>query len=475
MEESTQQPSSTDEATFVRIRKGSIRGRVKSDLPIVFTQEKLSAHGGLEIFRRFLDRTGFTDRLRRVFSLRQFDGDYGSFRITLALIGMLLVGGSRIRHLRHLEQDPVFLRFARLQRLPTDRTVSNTLKETTSAVREELSDLLREVAYDTVRGTGLSRLTLELDGTVLRTGLFVAGAERGFNPHHPKDKSYYPLTAHLAQTGQLLAVHNREGNVHDSQDALELLSFLASDIREKLGRRRLEARFDGAFFRREILEFLRASGIEYAIRAPLWDWLGIRPEIEKRRRWKRIRPGIQAFSTKLFIPKWKMRLRVVIYRKKVSHRTRKNFQMDLYDPNDGHYEYSAFATNKKEGVATLWDFMAGRGGHEKTLCELKQHLAFDTIPTNDWDANSTWQLICALTHNVVRRFQVTMGARQRANGRKRTYRWVLESLRTLRYEFFNLPAKLATPGGRAQLRLAVPPDTQRRIETLLAGLPHAAW
>ncbi|MBW1688175.1 MAG: IS1380 family transposase [Deltaproteobacteria bacterium] len=458
----------------MRIRKGSIRGRVKSDLPIVFTQEKLTAYGGLEIMRRFLNRSGFSDRLQAVFSLRQFDGDYGSFRITLALIGMLLVGGSRIRHLSHLERDPVFLRFARLQRLPTDRTVSNTLKETTSAVREELNGLLREVAYDTVREARLSRLTMEFDGTVLRAGLCVDGAARGFNPHHPKDKSYYPLTAHLAQTGQLLAVHNREGNVHDSRGALELLSFLASDIREKLGPRRLEARFDGAFFRREILEFLRASGIEYAIRAPLWDWLGIRPEIEKRRRWKRIRPGIQAFSTKLLIPKWKMRLRVVIYRKQVSHRTRKNFQLDLYDPNDGHYEYSAFATNKKEGLGTLWEFMAGRGGHEKTLCELKQHLAFDTIPTNDWDANSTWQLISALTHNVVRQFQITMGAVERANGRKRTYRWVLESLRTLRYELLNLPARLARPEGRAQLRIAASLNTQRRIETLLEGLREAA-
>ncbi len=458
----------------MRIRKGSIRGRVKSDLPIVFTREKLTAYGGLEIFRRFLDRSGFTDRLRAVFSLRQFDGDYGSFRITLALIGMLLVGGSRLRHLRHLEQDPVFLRFARLQRLPTDRTVSNTLKETTPAIRQELNELLREVAYDTVRETGLSRLTLELDGTVLRTGLFVDGAARGFNPHHPKDKSYYPLTAHLAQTGQLLAVHNREGNVHDSQDALELLSLLASDIREKLGPRHLEARFDGAFFRREMVEFLETSGIQYAIRAPLWDWLGIRPEIEKRRRWKRIHPGIQAFSTKLWIPKWKRRLRVVIYRKRVSYRSRKNFQLDLYDPSNGHYEYSAFATNKKEGLGTLWDFMAGRGGHEKTLCELKQHLAFGTIPTNDWDANSAWQLISALTHNVVRQFQVTMGAVQRNNGRKRTYRWVLESLRTLRYELLNLPAKLARPEGRTQLRLAASPETQSRIETILEALPDAA-
>jgi hypothetical protein len=458
----------------VRLRKGTIRGRVKSNLPIVFTEEKLSAYGGLELFRRFVDGSGFTERLKRVFSVRRFDGDYGSFRVTLALMGMLLLGGTRLRHLRNLERDPLFLRFARLQRLPTDRTVSNTLKETTLEMRDRLGELLRDVAYDTARNGELSRLTLDMDGTVLRTGLFAEGAERGFNPHHPKDKSYYPLTVQLAQTGQLLAVVNREGNVHDSEKALETLAFLVQDVRRKLAPRHLEARFDGAFFRREILEFLRDSGIEYGIKAPLWDWLGIRPEIAKRRHWHRVAPGLQGFFTKLRIPKWQITLRVAVYRKHVSHRTRKNFQLDLFDPSNGHYEYSAVATNKRCALRSLWAFMAGRGGHEKTLGELKQHLAFDTIPTHDWDANSTWQLISALTHNVLRQFQIATTATPRTNGRKRTYRWVLESLRTLRYEVLNLPAKLARPEGRAELRIAADEGTQERIHQILGALPEAA-
>jgi hypothetical protein len=458
----------------VRIRKDAIRGRVKADLPIVFTDEKLSAYGGIELFRRFLDRSGFTARLQKVFSIRQFDGDYGSFRIALALMGMLLVGGTRLRHLRVLERDPLFLRFARLQQLPTDRTVANTLKETTSAVRDRLGDLLRNVAYDTARQAGLSRITIDLDGTVLRTGLFAEGAERGFNPHHPKDKSYYPLTAHLAQTGQLLAVINREGNVHDSHRALETLEFVVDDLRENLAPRHLEARFDGAFFRRDILEFLERSRIEYAIKAPLWDWLDTRRLIGQRKRWKPIAPGLQAFYTKLRIPKWDLTLRVAVYRKHVSHPTRKNFQLDLFDPNDGHYEYSSVATNKRAGLRTLWNFMAGRGGHEKTLGELKQHLAFDTIPTHDWDANTTWQLISALTHNVLRQFQITTTATERRNGPKRTYRWVLESLRTFRYQVLNVPAKLARPEGRTELRIAASTDTQERIRTILDTLPEAA-
>lgn len=458
----------------MRLRKRSIRARVKGDLPIVFTREKLSAYGGLELFRRFLDASGFSDRLREVFSIRRFEGDYGSFRIALALVGMLVLGGTRLRHLRVLERDPLFLRFARLHKLPCDRTVSRCLKEMTSPVREGMGDLLRELAYDTAREAGLSRVTLDLDGTVLRTGLCAEGAERGFNPHHPKDKSYYPLTAHLAQTGQLLAVENRPGNVHDSQGAHAMLAFLVDDLRAELAPRHLEVRLDGAFFRREILELLEAAGVEYAIKTPLWDWLDIRSRIRARRRWRRVRPGLQAFATRLGIPKWGLSLRVVVYRKHVSHRTRKNFQLDLFHPDDGHYEYSAVATNKRVRLGTLWDFMAGRGGHEKTLGELKQHLAFDTIPTQDWDANSAWLLLSALAHNAVRQFQLTTGAVERRNGRKRTYRWVLESLRTLRYELLNIPAKIATPEGRPQLRLAAAPHVQQRITRVLEALPRPA-
>ena len=56
----------------------------------------------------------------------------------------------------------------------------------------------------------------------------------------------------------------------------------------------------------------------------------------------------------------------------------------------------------------------------------------------------------------------------------RTYRWVLESLRTLRYELLNVPAKIAKPEGRTELRLAAAPETQRRIKQILDALPEPA-
>ena len=418
--------------------------------------------------------SGFLQKLKDVFSIREFDTDYGSYRMALSLMAMLLVGGSRLRHLQFLAHDPLVLRFSQLTRLPDIRTISRWLGSLTEGVRDRIAELMRDVAYESARLAKVTRVTLELDGTVLRTGLCAEGAERGFNPHHPKDKSYYPLTAHLAQTGQLLDIQNRPGNVHDSIGALDMLRILVEDIRENLGRTLIEVRLDGAFFHAPILRFLAESRVEYALKVPMWRWLDLRGRIADRKQWTQIRPRLSAFSMTLRIPKWDIEQKVAVYRKHVSGKTRKNFQLDLFTPDDGHYEYSVVATNKSLSLLALWDFMAGRGGHEKTLGELKTHLAFDTVPCQDWDANCAWQLLVGLTHNLIRHFQLSTTAMRRPKGRKRTTLFVMETLRSLRFELINLPARLARPQGREELRLAASPAARLRYETTLAVLDRAA-
>ena len=83
-----------------------------------------------------------------------------------------------------------------------------------------------------------------------------------------------------------------------------------------------------------------------------------------------------------------LRLRVRLYRKHVNHETRRNFQLDLFTPDDGHYEYSAVATNLPLGLSALWAFACGRGAQEKTFAELKGEFALDVVPTKHYAANS---------------------------------------------------------------------------------------
>lgn len=448
----------------MRLSKDRIRARIKSDLPLTFGSERLSAYGGLELFRRFIVALDLRRRLNVTLRGAGLRGDYGAAQLCLAIVGLLLIGGWRVAHLAFVGGDPMLLRFCGLRQLPADRTIVRMLKAFSASALNALQDLIRDLVHDSIAREKLARVTLDLDGTVLRTGAGVAGAARGYNPHHPKDPSYYPLTAHVAQLGQVLRVWNRPGNVNDSHGADGFLRVIVRELRERFGSGlRLELRMDGAFFGPRVLAFLDEERIEYALKVPLWKWLGLREEIAAKPKWRRVSSEIDGFETWITLAPWGRSLRVCVYRKRVSHETRKNFQLDLYSPDDGHFEYSAIATNKALDVAALWHFAAGRGGHEKTLGELKQHYGFAAIPTCDALANAVWQQLSVLALNLVRSFEALVGAPRRRRTWKRTFCYVFRSLQTLRFELIAQPARIVRPEGRSELRFAVSPRVEREI------------
>ncbi|MBI3981715.1 MAG: IS1380 family transposase [Gemmatimonadetes bacterium] len=420
----------------------------------------MTSYGGLELLRRYVQRLDLPRRLGAV--LAQLGGDYGSHRLVLLILGLLYSGARRLEHLRYVAGDRLLGRFCGLARIPTGRTVANWLKRFTRREVAALRQLNTAVVTEELARLGLPRLTLDVDGTVIRTGMQVAWAFRGFNPHHRKDPSYYPLLAHVAQTGHILRLTNRPGNVHDSRGATRLLREVLRDLRARVGRRLpLEVRLDAAFFQEEILKLLARERIGYAVKVGFWQWLGLKALVAERQRWRRVAPDVAAFAVWLPVEQWGLRLRVVIYRKRVAHRTRKNFQLDLFSPDDGHCEYSAVATNLGLRPRALWHFMAGRGAQEKTLAELKGEFALAVVPTNHYGANSAWQQLSVLAYNVSRGFQLTTLATPKARSRKRTFRFLLRSMRTLRFLLIARAGRLSRINGRNMLRLAANPAAER--------------
>ena len=113
--------------------------------------------------------------------------------------------------------------------------------------------------------------------------------------------------------------------------------------------------------------------------------------------------------------------------------------------------------------------MAGRGAQEKTLAELKGEFALDVVPTNHYGANSAWQQLCVLAHNLLRSFQLDTLATPKPRSRKRTYAYVLRSMRTLRFLLVVRAGRLTRIGNRQVLRLPHNPAT----ETLYDRVVHA--
>src|SRR6266568_3632699 len=377
----------TQEASLMRLSVASLRWMIKGKLQMEFVRQELTSYSGLELLRRYLRQLELPSRLRAACAAT--GSDYGGGRVALLVLALLYVGARRLEHLRYIAGDPLIARFCGLARLPTARTVGNWLRQFTQATLTPLVQLNHDLVVEAVQRLALPRLTIDVDGTVVRTGATVSWAFRGFNPHHRKDPSYYPLLAHVAQTGHILRVKNRPGNVHDSKQSGAFLREVITGLRTAFGRRLpLEFRMDAAFFQRDVLRLLAARGCAYAIKVGYWHWLPLKQLAAERQRWLPVAPNVTGFFHDLHIPQWNLKVRVMIHRKHVAHESPKNFQLDLFTPDDGHFEYAAAATNMALDLPALHAFICGRGAQEKTIAELKGEFALDVIPTRHYGANT---------------------------------------------------------------------------------------
>ena len=217
-----------------------------------------------------------------------------------------------------------------------------------------------------------------------RRGCRSNGRRGGYNPHQRKVPSYYPIMAHLAETTHILRVKNRSGNVHDGKAGLPFLRALWPQlVGLRTGGARLRFRMDGAFFRQDVLRWLQGRGVGYAIKVPFYRWLDLQRYIRDSPTWVPVAPGVTGFAVPGAETPWHIPVTVTIYRKKVHHRATKNYQLDLFDPNDGHYEYSAVTSNLALTVRNLWYFACGRGNHEKTIAQLKTGAGLPQRPDPD--------------------------------------------------------------------------------------------
>lgn len=459
----------------MRLKTTDLHARVNAPLVLRFRACDLTSHAGLELIRRYWDGLGLAGLIRDQVAARLPGTDYGATPIILLLLTLIIVGGRRLAHLAWLERDPLVLRTCGLARIPTARTVGRWLERIRMRDLAGLVSLNERVVAEAVRTSGIRRLTIDVDGSVVSTGLTVQGARRGYNPHNRKAPSYYPITAYEAQTGQILRVQNRSGNVHDGKASIGFLRAIFGQLRTSFGRQfAVEFRMDGAFFREDVIELLERRGAEYAIKVPFYRWVGLKPLIAERKRWTRVDATVDCFEKQLEVASWGRTMRVVVYRRRVRHEAPKNYQLDLFDPADGHYEYSAVVTNKKLTGAYLWYFQCGRGSHEKAYAELKGGFAFDCLPSRRYAANSAWQMLSVLAFNLMRSMQVATTSSKRTPNRKRRVLYRLASIQTMRYQFISRAGIVVRPGGRPTLDVGDTPRVTAVFKEIAQALARAA-
>jgi hypothetical protein len=174
------------------------------------------------------------------------------------------------------------VRMLRLKRLPGVSTISRSLSSFDKTSVENLETLRTDLVLDRLAELDSARITLDFDGSVIGTKRQAEGAAVGFNKNKKGQRSYYPLYCTVAQTGQVLGVLNRSGNVHDSNGARDFIVKCITAVRQvRTSRTLIEVRMDSAFFNDQIVQTLEDIGVRYTISVPFERFAALKAMIDE--------------------------------------------------------------------------------------------------------------------------------------------------------------------------------------------------
>ena len=85
---------------------------------------RVTSYAGLELLERYLRTRRFNQLVREAFADLPRWGDFGVVVMVRVFVGLVIVGGRRLRHLAYVADDPIFQRFGNVRVVPTARTLS---------------------------------------------------------------------------------------------------------------------------------------------------------------------------------------------------------------------------------------------------------------------------------------------------------------------------------------------------------------
>ena len=443
----------TTETTNVKHSKADVRGKARPTLDVRFEPQNLTSYSGLILFQHFFSMIGLKERLWGCFRHLKVSPIYSHHVILMLLVVHLIIGHRRLRDVDYYRDDEMVKRLLGLKRLPDVSTISRSLRSADEVSVEKVRGESRNLVIERLSAEKLSRVTLDFDGSVLSTGRHAEGTAVGFNKKKKGARSYYPLFCTVAQTDQVLDVHHRPGNVHDSNGADTFIAHCLQSVRTALPRIKIETRIDSAFFNETIAEQLHSTGAEFTISVPFERFTELKGMIEGRKRWRPLNDELSFFETRWKPKSWGTPYRFIFIRKEVRCQDKAPIQLDLFKPTEYGYEFKVIVTNKQGSPRRVVAFHEGRGSQEGIFAELKSHCQMDYIPVTTRVGNQLYMFAGILAHNLTRELQIQVTHRARGTTAKRAALWCFREIETLRRTLIQRAGRIIRPAGKLILSM----------------------
>ncbi len=193
-----------------------------SSIRISFTDQRLTAHGGLILWSHFLHQKRFRHQLRQVLPHAPTSPNtYDPTDVGLGYVGGILCGADKLSRVAWLQSDPAVAGVLGLEAVASLSTLSRFFSVFTQKCCQDLSGLHREAVYRLP--SQRAGYTLDLDSWALlhedghQEGVAVGYTRRGLKPCHR------PLIAGLAEAKVIANYRLRPGNTACVNGAAEFL------------------------------------------------------------------------------------------------------------------------------------------------------------------------------------------------------------------------------------------------------------
>lgn len=410
--------------------------KTTQSIRIGFTDQRLTAYGGLAFWSTFLHKRRVRSQLNSVLPHQPTSPNaYAPDDIALGFIGGIVCGADKLSRVAYLQHDPAIAKVLGVEAIASQSTFSRFFNQFNEFSSGQLNGLHHWAMgrLPSLRGG----YTLDLDSWSLlhedghQEGVAVGYTRAGLKPCH------HPLIACLAEPKLVAGFWLRRGDAvcaHQTPRFItQLLDRMPKHIRVGC------VRADAGFYHEEVLQTLEQRQLDYIIVARLYrKWQQYCRHDEAA--WVRTEdPGIDVQEVSGLVPG----RRLIIIRHRLSLRPEAGGKTLLDVPG---YRFQALVTNLPSSWSALavWRRYNGRGESENRIKELGSQFGVRGLCCRKFWATEAACQLAIWAYNLCVLLQRELGLLHKVQ------------LQTLRWRLFCRAAVWSRAQGRPTLKLAVP-------------------
>lgn len=192
------------------------------------TKDLLTSRAGLLTVAHLMDSLNLAQHIDQNFPLPKSHRGYPPSKILQALILMQHEGSFHLDDIRHLKEDKALRTILGLKQLPAATTLGEWLRRIGKQKQiqdnwVQINKILLNAALHRCK-----QITLDIDATEIIS--HKANAQWTYK----KNKGFMPMVGHIAQTGQVVAVDFRQGNVPPIQRQPILYQAMSSLLTQRM-------------------------------------------------------------------------------------------------------------------------------------------------------------------------------------------------------------------------------------------------